>query len=507
MVMRPVSIIVPVYNAFDVTVDCLRSVSIHSPPSVRVVVIDDASPSGELVSVVPDEIKNDSRFVFIRNDRNLGFVGSCNRGMLFESDGDIILLNSDTVVTPRWVQKLIKAAYSRPRVGTVTPLTNNGTIASVPRFLENNELPSGMKLNQFAEVIEKVSAREYVSVPTCVGFCTYVRRSMLDAVGVFDPVFKRGYGEENDLSLRAAQRGFDNIIDDATYVYHRGSMSFKEMKEALSQENLKILNQRYPGYDAQIAAFCGANPLTRVHDRIWNHLQKEFVLTKERAVLHVLSNGPFFERGAALGDIELHVQSIIHSDRRSAHFSLVTGPTRFYLTAHLDCGDRTIILPDAFELSLILKGTLFDIAHIHDIGAFHVPRLVDAIQCHGRYLMSVHTEDVFRQDVMIEGGVKALVRGASRIVAYSSVAQEAVAQAGGEPSRIEVCSLENYPLIEGEGENAWISGLYESVGQVPKARADALAGVLQPDLVNNIRGQLGRFSSMIRRTLVRLETA
>jgi GT2 family glycosyltransferase len=162
--------------------------------------------------------------------------------MLIESSGDVVLLNSDTVVTRNWLGKLQQAAYSRPNIGTVTPLTNNGTIASVPRFLENNEIPPGFKLEEFARIIERCSRREYISVPTCVGFCTYVRREMLDAVGVFDPVFDKGYGEENDLSLRGAKAGFDNIIDDATFIFHRGNMSFRCQREMARLSLRGILN-------------------------------------------------------------------------------------------------------------------------------------------------------------------------------------------------------------------------------------------------------------------------
>ena len=144
--MKPITIIIPVYNAFDVTLDCIQSVLSTIPRHARVCVIDDASPSGDLRSALPSDVLRHPQLTLLRNEKNLGFVGTCNRGMLLESSGDVILLNSDTLVTKGWVQKLYRAAYSRSRVGTVTPLTNNGTICSVPRFLENNALPDGVTL-------------------------------------------------------------------------------------------------------------------------------------------------------------------------------------------------------------------------------------------------------------------------------------------------------------------------------------------------------------------------
>ena len=387
--MKPITIIIPVYNAFDVTLDCLQTVLRTIPRSLRVCVIDDASPSGDLRSALPGDVLRHPQLRVLRNEKNLGFVGTCNRGMLLESTGDVILLNSDTLVTRGWVQKLNRAAYSRSRVGTVTPLTNNGTICSVPRFLENNSLPEGFSLEQFSRLVERVSGREFVEAPTCVGFCTYIRREMLDEVGLFDPVFKQGYGEENDLSLRGAEKGFLNIIDDATYIYHRGNMSFKEMREALSKANTEILNQRHPSYEQSVARFCGENPLSRVHDRIWNAILPRWLATKKRSVLHILHNGPFVGRRYGLGGTEYHVQSIVRRDRDSAHFSLSPEGNCMYLSVHSELGERTLSLPQSL-LPAILNRNFFGVVHLHHSLGFDATELAAALHSHGNYMVSVH---------------------------------------------------------------------------------------------------------------------
>lgn len=387
--MKPVTVIIPVYNAFDVTLDCIRSVLATIPSQVEVCVIDDASPAGDLREFLPVEVLRHPQLRLLRNEKNLGFVGTCNRGMLLESRNDVILLNSDTVVTKRWVQKLQRAAYSRGRIGTVTPLTNNGTICSVPAFLENNTIPEGFSLEGFAQLVEDLSAREYVNAPTCVGFCTYIRREMLDEVGVFDPIFKQGYGEENDLSLRGALKGYSNIIDDATYIYHRGNMSFKEMRESLSKENTQILNARYSSYAESVASFCGQNPLGRVHDRIWNVLVPRWIDSRKRVVLHIAHNGPFVARYHGIGGTELHIQSLIRLERDSAHFSLTPGNGCLYLTAHSDLGDRTVVLPK-YLLSAILRREFFDVIHLHHSLGFDLQELADCLCMHGNYIVSVH---------------------------------------------------------------------------------------------------------------------
>ena len=68
---------------------------------------------------------------------NLGFTGTANRGMAL-SRRDVVLLNSDTIVTPGWLEALLRCAASDAGIGTITPWSNNAEILSYPRFCENN---------------------------------------------------------------------------------------------------------------------------------------------------------------------------------------------------------------------------------------------------------------------------------------------------------------------------------------------------------------------------------
>ncbi len=63
------------------------------------------------------------------------------------TEKDIILLNSDTIVTPGWARKIRACAYSRHYIATVTPFTNNGTECSIPEFGQNNEVPTGFTID------------------------------------------------------------------------------------------------------------------------------------------------------------------------------------------------------------------------------------------------------------------------------------------------------------------------------------------------------------------------
>lgn len=462
--MKDITIVIPVYNAFEVAFECIKSVLSTVPKMVQVCVIDDASPDGVFQEFLPPEVAGHPQVRLLRNQTNLGFVGTCNRGMLLESLGDVILLNSDTTVTRGWVQKMRRAAYSRPKIGTVTPLTNNGTICSVPLFLENNSIPRDFSLDDFAALVESVSEREYVEAPTCVGFCVYIRREMLDQVGLFDPIFKQGYGEENDLSMRGLRAGFANIIDDATFIYHRGNMSFKEMRESLSAVNADIIRRRHADYEPKVAGFCATNPLARVHDRIWNALVPRWINTRKRVILHIAHNGPFVARCHGLGGTEFHIQALIKGDRESAHFSLTPGDGCLYLTAHTDSGERVLIIPQSI-LASILKIEFFDLIHVHHTLGFDLEVLTQALIAHNNYLVSIHDYHLvcgrlwlFKPDNTACDGTscgkscgeranvvayrrsiaKKLLESAKRIVVFSDSSRRLISELIGDFSQLEV---------------------------------------------------------------------
>ena len=77
-------------------------------------------------------------------------------------------------------------------------------------------------------------------LPTPVGFCMYVRRAGLEAVGRFDEGYGLGYGEENDFCRRLATAGFRNVLLDDTFIAHVGNRSFDAKKAALGRSKLPV---------------------------------------------------------------------------------------------------------------------------------------------------------------------------------------------------------------------------------------------------------------------------
>lgn len=300
-----VDIIIPVYNAFEYLRACVASIRRNAgEQTFRLVLVDDCSPDARVAPYLRELA--DAGAVVLRNETNRGFVRSVNRGMQV-SENDVVLLNSDTEVTPHWLERLAACACHDPRTATATPFTNAGTICSVPQFLRDNTLPKGFSADRYAALIERVSLREYPQIPTAVGFCMYIRRAAIKQIGLFDEeAFGKGYGEENDFCYRALRAGYHHVLCDDVFVYHKGSASFgSAQKQAQVQKNLEILAERYPHEKYQTDLFCRVHPLRR----LWENIDVFRAFDNgRRNILYILHMPvPYRQGDSQMGGTQKHV--------------------------------------------------------------------------------------------------------------------------------------------------------------------------------------------------------
>ncbi len=226
------ALVVPIFNAHDDVLNCVRSLAAHTPDDVPVMLVDDASSDERIAQTFADAADRfGPQFGYFRKPTNTGFVGSVNLGFECAGPRDLVMVNSDTIYPQDWLPRLRAAAYSRTNVATASPLTNHGSILSVPyRNRPTGELPDGMSLEEADERVHKASRQVRPSIPTAIGHCTYFRRSALNVVGFFDEAFAPGYGEEVDFSQRAINLGFTHVAADDLFIYHRGSASFNSSR-------------------------------------------------------------------------------------------------------------------------------------------------------------------------------------------------------------------------------------------------------------------------------------
>lgn len=313
MEIRKVDIVIPIYNAYEDLQLCIASIKKYTDLSVHtLVLINDKSPDKRIKPYL-DQMAGEMIRV-IHNEENRGFSGNINLGMSI-SDHDVILLNSDTIVTPDWVEKMLDCAYREERIATVTPLSNNATLCSVPNFCEENKIPEGMEINDMAQIVEMASVKEFPEIPTAHGFCMLVKREVIREIGNFDvETFGRGYGEENDFCYRAIQAGYYHVMCDNVFIYHKGTSSFvSEEKMRYIREHEKVLEQRYPMEVRNTHMHCMTNPNQFLFDNVANFIK---LWGNKKNILYLMRSDFREDTSDNRGGTQFHVKDLTMAFRK-----------------------------------------------------------------------------------------------------------------------------------------------------------------------------------------------
>ncbi len=305
--MPKTDIIIPIYNAYEYTKSCIQSVLKYTDLTEhQLILINDKSIDERILPVLKKSVQEnpDKNIVVLDNEENLGFVKTVNRGMCY-SENDIVLLNSDTEVTENWLEKMIECSNQNEYIATVTPLTNNGTICSVPNFGMDNELPENMTVEEYAKMIESCSLNRFPELTTANGFCMLIKRKVLNEIGFFDSeTFGKGYGEENDFCYRALNRGYIHVLCDNTFVYHKGTQSFETI-----QNHMKKLQEKHPIGTFKTDHFIHVNPLKDIQDNV--RINSE--LYGKKRILFLVNE--WEENMEMTGGASLHMKDIIEKMR------------------------------------------------------------------------------------------------------------------------------------------------------------------------------------------------
>ena len=265
---RGTAVVIPVHDGGEVALACLRSVRASVPDGTKIVVVDDGSTEPALIAAL-DGLAATQEIHVVRHKQAQGFPASANAGIRAARGRDVVLLNSDTLVPPGWLQRLRAAAYSACDIGTVTPLSNHASILSYPGEAGGNPCPDQAATNRLDRLARRANGGDVVDIPVGVGFCLYLRRDCLAETGAFRAeLFAQGYGEENDLCLRARRLGWRNVALPGLFIGHLGGASFGSRARHLRARNEKIIERLHPGHDALIQDFIARDPLAEARRRI-----------------------------------------------------------------------------------------------------------------------------------------------------------------------------------------------------------------------------------------------
>jgi GT2 family glycosyltransferase len=246
-----VDVVVCIHDALQDVRRCLSSLLALSARRFRLILVDDGS-AAQTRTWLNEFVERHRAVTLIEREAPHGYTLAANAG-LRASDADyVVLLNSDTIVSPGWLGRLVAHGERNPRVGILGPISNAASHQSVPALRENgawatNPLPDWLTVEGMALIVERAEPRADARLPFINGFCYVVKREVIDAIGYLDEErFAEGYCEENDFSHRAYRRGFALGVADDAYVYHAKSRSFGvEGRDELAKRHYQTFLEKH----------------------------------------------------------------------------------------------------------------------------------------------------------------------------------------------------------------------------------------------------------------------
>jgi GT2 family glycosyltransferase len=221
-----VSIIMLVWNSYEVTRDCLLSLRKLDYPAYEVILVDNGSidSSGERLAREFPEVK------FIRNEQNLGFTGGNNVGMrdaLGRGADYLLLLNNDTIVSPNFLTEMVRVAESDSGIGMLNPKIYYYEPADTiwyagGKYVRWKTFPVHFGLRQRDD--GRYNQTQEVSFVS--GCALLVKAAVARKIGLLDETFFLSY-EDVDWSARAIKAGYKAVYAPASVIWHRDSYDTK----------------------------------------------------------------------------------------------------------------------------------------------------------------------------------------------------------------------------------------------------------------------------------------
>ena len=260
-----VSIIIPVYNHFEHTYQCLKSISeLTEKTEFEVIVIDDCSTDD-----TENQIKMISGIHYHRQKQNGGFIESCNTGAKLAKGRYLLFLNNDTVVYDSWLDTLINVFENYPDAGLVGSklIYPNNQLQEAGGIIFSDA--SGWNYGRLGNP-EEPQYNHVREVDYCSGASILISKELFEELGRFDERYKPAYYEDTDLAFAVRNIGKQVYYQPASVVTHfEGISSGTDLTQGakkyqvVNQEKFKekwtkqLANQQKSGSDIELCRIHG----------------------------------------------------------------------------------------------------------------------------------------------------------------------------------------------------------------------------------------------------------
>ncbi|KPU43418.1 ubiquinone biosynthesis O-methyltransferase [Oxobacter pfennigii] len=228
------SIIILAYDKLDYTKLCIESIRKYTNPGEYEIIVAGEKPNIDTKSW----FKEQNDIVTIFNEDNMKFSRVINDGIKIASGDNILLLDNDTVVTPRWLDNLTTCLYNLKKNGAVGAVTNSGPYYQVIDAACKNVDEAA----DFAEQYNRSNPDLWEEKLRLNGFCLLIKKEVIDKVGLLDERFTPGICEADDYSFRIRIAGYSLVLCKDTFIYHFNTNIFNYQ---LIVENEKKFEEKW----------------------------------------------------------------------------------------------------------------------------------------------------------------------------------------------------------------------------------------------------------------------
>jgi O-antigen biosynthesis protein len=314
-----VSVIIPVFNKWEITHLCLAALYRNTDSElIEVIVVDDASADQT------QRVLHDQTFAtYVRLDSNQGYIAACNAGTKKANGEFICFLNNDTEVQKDWLTSMLCIYEQHKKTGAVVAqlLYPNGRLqeAGGVIFSDGSAWNYGKNRDPYHPRYQYVRECDYGS-----GACLLLKKELFDQVGGFDTLYSPAYYEDTDLAMKIRALGLRVLYQPKARILHveGGTAGVDESqghKQYQSANALKFAEK----WKNDLAAFPSSKEVNDIDE--FSHWRSK------RNVLWIDSSLPFPGRDAgslrayelckAMIDLGCHIE-FFADDRSAAPTSL-----------------------------------------------------------------------------------------------------------------------------------------------------------------------------------------
>jgi hypothetical protein len=238
-----VSICVVSYNAKIFLEKCISSVLQHTE-NYELIVVDNASTDSSSLYLQQLELSTvgPRRFLFIRNNKNVGYGSALNQAVRKAKYNTLCFLNCDIEVTANWLYPLVNCLYDNEKIAVVGPklIFPNGRIGGAGIVGTDKE----RRIRGWYE-IDTGQYNKTEEVVSLCGACMLLKRKPFEEVGGFDERFHH-YFEETDLIISLRRKGYKIMYCPNSRIIHYWHKSPHNGKDYFS-ESKRLFEEKWKG--------------------------------------------------------------------------------------------------------------------------------------------------------------------------------------------------------------------------------------------------------------------